>query len=86
MADVYQCFIPKQLSDLTQDEAIELTISSLTEGRYKYEARIVKCKISDDKDKYPDQLWIRFPKGQMHTDPWSLKILEEVNKIPEEFL
>ena len=79
MANVYQCFIPNQLSDLTQDKAIELNISSLEEGRYKYEAKIVKCMISSDKDRYSDQLWIRFMKGQMHTEPWSLKILEKVN-------
>ena len=86
MADTYQCFIPNLLSDLAQDKEIELTISSLAEGRYKYEAKIVECMISDDQGKYPDQLWIRFPKGQMHTQPWSLKILKEVNVIPEEFL
>jgi phenylphosphate carboxylase gamma subunit len=68
------------------NDEIELNISSLAPGRHKYECRIVKCKVSSEKDKYPDQLWIRFNKGQMHPEPWSIKILDEVNRIPPEFL
>ena len=85
MGDVYQCFIPNKLPDLIQDKEIEMNVSNLAPGRYKYEAKIVKCMISSAKDKYPDQLWIRFPKGQMHPEPWTIKVLEEVNKIPPEF-
>lgn len=83
---VYETFVSKGLSDLKENEEIELNIRTLEPGRYKYEARIVRAKVSSDSTEHPDQLWIRFPKGMRHTDPWSIKIIEEVNKIPKEYL
>lgn len=86
MKEVYQCFIPNKISDLAQNSEMELNISSLAPGKHKYECKIVRCKVSSEKDKYSDQLWIRFNKGQMHPEPWSLDITEEINRIPSEFL
>ncbi|MBI5441990.1 MAG: phenylphosphate carboxylase subunit gamma [Deltaproteobacteria bacterium] len=85
MRNVYQYFIPGHLSELKQDVETEMTISSLAEGKYKYEAKMVKAKISSDKDRYPDELWLRFMKGQKHMDPWSIDVTEEVQVIPKEF-
>ena len=82
----YETFVLKDLSDLKENEGIELNILSLEPDRYKYEARIVRAKVSSNPEEHPDKLWIRFQKGQRHPDPWSIKILEEVNKIPKEFL
>jgi len=82
---VYQCFIPNKLGDLVQDSPREINISNLEGGRYKYEAKVVMGKISSDPKKYADQLWIRFPKGQMHPEPWSLEIVEEIKTIPDKY-
>jgi phenylphosphate carboxylase gamma subunit len=86
MMSEYETFVLKGLSDLKENEDMEINIRSLEPGRYKYEARIVKAKVSSSPDKHPDKLWIRFQKGQRHPDPWSIEIIEEVNKIPEEFI
>jgi len=82
----YDTFVLKDLSDLKENEGIELNVRSLDPGRYKYEAKIVTAKVSSNPDEHPDKLWIRFQKGHRHPDPWSIKILEELNKIPKEFL
>ena len=82
----YDTFVSKDLSDLKEKEGIEITIRNLEPGRYKYEARIVKAKVSSNVGEYPDKLWIRYPKGMRHPDPWSIEVLEDVNKIPEKFL
>jgi phenylphosphate carboxylase gamma subunit len=86
MKEIYQCFIPKKIADFPQDVEMELNVSSLAPGKRKYECKIVRCKVSSEKDKYSDQLWIRFNKGYMHPEPWSLDIIEEINRIPKEFL
>ena len=55
-------------------------------NEYKYEAKVVRAKISSDKGKYPDILRLRYVKGQQHPEPWSIQILGEVDVIPKEFL
>jgi phenylphosphate carboxylase gamma subunit len=82
----YETFVLKGLSDLRENDNMEINIRSLEPGRYKYEARIVRARVSSNPDDYPDKLWIRFQKGQRHPDPWSIEIIEAVNKIPEEFM
>ena len=82
----YETFVTKDLSDLKENDGMEINVRSLEPGRYKYEAKIVKAKVSSNRDEYPDRLWIRFQKGDRHPDPWSINILEEVNKIPKQFL
>ena len=85
MSGVYQCFIPNRLPDLVQDSEMEINISNLAPGKRKYECKIVRGKISSDPKKYANQLWIRFPKGQMHPEPWPLDIIQEIDRIPEKF-
>lgn len=82
----YDTFVANDLTDLKEKVGIELNIRSLEPGRRKYEAKIVKAELSSDADEFPDKLWIRFQKGERHPNPWSIKILEEVSRIPEKFL
>ena len=81
----YDAFVSSDVTELKEGEELEINIRSLEPGRYKYEAKIVKAIVSSDEGKYPDRLWLRYPKGQVHPHPWSIKIIEEVNVIPEEF-
>jgi len=81
----YLAFVENGLSDLKEGEELELNIQSLEPGHYKYEAKIVIGMVSSKDGEYPDKLWIRFPKGQMHKNPWSIKIIREVDKIANEF-
>ncbi len=82
----YDTFVLKDLTDLKEKVGIELNIRSLEPGHYKYEAKIVKAEVSSDADEFPDKLWIRFQKGELQPEPWSIKILEEVDRIPKQFL
>lgn len=85
MGQSYQYFMPGRLGELSEDVEFRMTISSLAEGRHKYEAKIVDARISSESGKYPDTLWLRFPKGQLHDQPWSLEVIREVDLIPPKF-
>lgn len=78
----YDTFILTDLEEAALDTEREMTIRDLCPGRGKYCCRVVRAKISDDPDKYPDRLWPRLGRGQWVGRPWSIEIVEHVDKIP----
>lgn len=78
----YDTFFQTDLEQVTQDAEQEMVIRDLTPGRSKYRCMYVKALISRDPDRYPDRLWPRLGRGQWVGEPWSLKVLEPVEKIP----
>ena len=78
MQQEYDTFFLNELSDIIEDADTELTIRDLTPGIYKYKEIFVKAAVSKDPDKYPDKLWIRLGKGQLQSQPWSIKIKERL--------
>ncbi|GAB4273010.1 MAG: hypothetical protein Kow0092_28240 [Deferrisomatales bacterium] len=79
----YDTFILTDLNQAPLDAVQEMTIRDLTPGRAKYCCKVVRARISDDPDKYPDRLWPRLGRGQWVGRPWSIEVVEFVNKIPE---
>ncbi|TDA69637.1 MAG: phenylphosphate carboxylase subunit gamma [Clostridia bacterium] len=65
-----------RLEELPVEQECELLIRALTpsDRRKKYKYQKVRALISQQKDRYPDLLWVRFLKGQLHTDPYSIRI------------
>ena len=64
-------------------ESIELIIRDLNpeDRRYKYKSSFVKAHVSKDKSRYSDALWIRLGRGQLQAEPWSIEVLETVDKF-----
>ena len=78
----YDVFIEK-LTDLPDGQEVKLAIRDLTPGTHKYCYSNVKALVSPDAEKYEHRLQVRFGRGQTHPAPYSIKILEQVERIPE---
>jgi hypothetical protein len=80
MKKEYDTFVDT-LSQLREGEEIELPIRDCE----TYEAIVVKAIISKSPEKLPDgdTLWIRFSRGQLSPEPWSIKIIERLGSLLE---
>lgn len=81
----YDTFV-NSLADLPEQKEVNLLIRDLSPGRYKYCYKYVRALVSSDPGRYPDELEIRFSRGQLHPQSYSLQILEEVPRIPAKYL
>lgn len=82
----YDTFFLTDLSEVVEDDEREIVIRDLTPGRSKYRCQYVNALVSSDPDKYADRLWPRLGRGQWVGKPWSIKVVEQVQKIPEAWL
>ena len=66
-----------------EEEERELILRDLTpkDRRRKYRSFFAKARVSKDQSKHPNILWIRLGRGQLLEKPWSVEILEEINKF-----
>lgn len=81
----YDTFILTDLNEVREDVEQEMIIRDLTPGRKKYRCEFVKALISKNPERYSERLWPRLGLGQWVGEPWSIKIAERVEKIPERF-
>ena len=79
----YDTFLTS-LSDLPEGKEMALSVRDLRPGIYKYTYRYVKARVSASPDRYPDGLAIRFGRGQLHGGQYSIEVLEELRRIPEQ--
>jgi phenylphosphate carboxylase gamma subunit len=79
----YDSFILTELSEVPEDQEMEMIVRDLTpaDRRYKYRSSYVLAMVSKSESKYPDRLWVRLGRGQLEEKPWSIKIIKEVNKF-----
>ena len=79
----YDSFILTELSEVPEDQEMEMIVRDLTpaDRRYKYRSSYVLAMVSKSESKYPDRLWMRLGRGQLQEKPWSIKIIKEVNKF-----
>jgi len=82
----YDTFVLTDLDEVREDVEQKMLIRDLTPGRKKYRCEFVKALISKNPEKYPDRLWPRLGQGQWVGQPWSIKNVERVDKIPERYL
>jgi hypothetical protein len=68
-----------------EDEEKELILRDLApeDRRRKYRSFFARAQVSKSKSKHPDTLWIRLGRGQLLEEPWSVKIIEELNKFSD---
>ena len=79
----YDTFILQDPAGLPDEQHLELIVRDLNpeDRRYKYRSFFAQANISKSQDRYPDVLWVRLGRGQLLDDPWSIEIIEEVNKF-----
>ncbi len=78
MKKEYVAFV-RRIGDLNEGKAT-LFIKDLTPGPRKYDTKLVRAELSRHSEKLPDGdvLWIRSETGYLHSEPWAMKILEEL--------
>lgn len=74
------------LSELSDPGEMELSIRTLNEGRQKYTYKRVKARVSPQIDAYEDRLQVRFGRGQLANQQYSIQVLEEVQRFPAKYL
>ena len=81
MVKEYDTFV-KDKSSLEVNSEVELVIRDLAEGPRKYEARVVKARISKVDTAGNDKLWLRYPTGMRDPEPFGIKIIRELGEGP----
>jgi hypothetical protein len=74
----YVTFV-RRIDELKEGEQA-LFIKSLTPGPRKYDAKLVRAKLSRKPESLPDgdTLWVRSETGYLHPQAWAIMILEEL--------
>ena len=81
----YDTYILTDPDTLPDEQNLELIVRDLTpeDRRFKYRSFFAQANISKSKSRYGDLLWIRLGRGQLLEEPWSIEILEEIDKFAE---
>ena len=81
----YDVFV-EDLQELPEGEELTIPVRDLTPGIHKYSYKYVRALVSADSGCYPDGLLIRFGRGQEYGQPYSIKVLEFVERMPAKYL
>ena len=73
------------LGELAEGRDLELTIRTLDPGIHKYTYKRAKVRVSADTNALPDDLQVRFGRGQLAPQRYSLRVLEEVERLPAKY-
>ena len=84
MKNKWEVFV-MDMSELAEGEDIELSIRTLNPGLHKYTYKRVKCQVSAKPDAFPDSLQVRMGRGQLSASQYSIKVLAEVQRLPEKY-
>jgi hypothetical protein len=81
----FDTFILQDPKLFVEDQEVELIVRDLApeDRRRKYRSFFAKAKVSKSSSTYPDTLWVRLGRGQLLEKPWSVEILEEINKFSD---
>ena len=75
-----------ELDELPEGKELELTIRTLNDGYQKYTYKRVKAEVSADVDKFADSLQVRFGRGQLAKERFSINVLGEIQRFPDKYL
>lgn len=84
MKNMWEVFV-MDMSELAEGKDLELSIRTLNPGLQKYTYKRVKCQVSAKQDKFSDSLQVRMGRGQLSASKFSIKVLEEVERLPEKY-
>ena len=74
------------VKELAEDSELELTIRTLNPGTHKFTYKRVRCQLSRDTKKHPDQPQARLARGPPRNARFSIKVLGEVQRMPAKYL
>ena len=74
------------MSELAEGRDIELSIRTLNPGNQKYTYKRVKAQVSPSPDKFADRLQVRLGRGQLSPARYSIKVIEEIQRMPAKYL
>ncbi|GAB1390971.1 MAG: hypothetical protein AMXMBFR78_14230 [Rubrivivax sp.] len=80
----WEVFI-SDLAELPEGKDLELTIRTLDPGIHKYTYKRAKVRVSATLDALPDSLQVRYGRGQLAPQRFSVKVLEEVERLPAKY-
>ncbi len=75
-----------ELDELPEGQQLELTIRTLNDGFDKYTYKRVKAEVSADTERYGDSLQVRFGRGQLAKERFSINVLDEIQRFPDKYL
>lgn len=84
MKNMWEVFV-MDLSELAEGKEIELSIRTLNPGVHKYTYKRVLCQVSSRPDQYADSLQVRMGRGQLSPAKFSIKVIEEVRRLPAKY-
>lgn len=73
------------MSELAEGKDIEISIRTLNPGMHKYTYKHVRARVSSSLDAFPDQLQVRMGRGQLSAARFSIKVIEEVQRMPAKY-
>lgn len=73
------------LSELPEGRDVELTIRTLESGIHKYTYKRARVRLSKSPDELPDRLQVRYGRGQLAPQRFSMRVLEEVQRLPAKY-
>lgn len=73
------------LNELPEGRDLELTIRTLDPGIHKFTYKRAKVRVSQDLSALPDKLQVRYGRGQLAPQKFSVKVLEEVERLPAKY-
>lgn len=73
------------MSELAEGRDIELSIRTLNPGLQKYTYKRVRAQVSTSLDKFGDQLQVRLGRGQLSAAKYSIKVIEEIQRMPAKY-
>lgn len=73
------------LSELPEGRDVELTIRTLEPGIHKYTYKRARVRLSKSPDELPDRLQVRYGRGQLAPQRFSMRVLEEVQRLPAKY-
>lgn len=73
------------LDELAEGRDLELTIRTLDPGIHKYTYKRAKVRVSALEQELPDSLQVRYGRGQLAPKRFSIRVLEDVERLPAKY-
>lgn len=79
--NIWEVFVD-ELDELLEGDSMELTIRTLNDGHHKYTYKRVTAEVSASLEQYADRLQVRFGRGQLSDQQFSINVLGEIDRFP----
>jgi phenylphosphate carboxylase gamma subunit len=84
MKNMWEVFV-MNMSELAEGENLELSIRTLNPGNQKFTYKRVRCQVSATADKFADELQVRMGRGQLSPAKFSIKVIEDIERLPAKY-